>query len=370
MTSPNDAVSLKGKPKFLSTESYGLILIGFAAMFYSVMGAFVKLAHQSGLPSTEIVFIRALVQGCVVVAASLFFHETPRTETGETRPIFQVPLGHDEIRPIVVARGAVGGCGFVLYFYTLSALPLGDAVALLSLSPVVTVWASAALLGEPVRLLHILAAMMTVAGSFLIARPDFIFGQSDHSLHSSSYDPLGYITAMMGTCTGACVFLLMRKAGRVGAHTLQLLFSWVVFGLIFSFLLGAMLPLVLGTWSWKLPPSTTVWGFLLGCSCFGVTAHFLLNFAARHSNPGLASIVRSSGILWAYLLQILVFNQVPILLTWVGVFCVSMSLMLVGLQKAIDAKKEVMDKEDAKQEDEQATLTSKEHKHGYGATVP
>ena len=364
-------MALKGKPKFLSIESYGLILIAVSALLYSVMGAFVKLAAQSGLPSTELVFVRALFQGTIVVATSLFFRELPRDEHIETgqspRLIFQVALGHAAIRPIVVARGMVGGCGFVLYFFTLSALPLGDAVALLSLSPVVTVWASAVFLKEPMRPLHLLAAITTVVGSFLIARPDFIFGSQEQSKPSSSYNPIGYLTALMGTCTGAGVFLLMRKAGRVGAHTLQLLYSWVLFGLIFSSLLGVVVPSIMGEWSWGLPSSLTVWGFLLGCCCFGTTAHFLLNFAARHSNPGLASIARSSGILWAYLLQIVLFDQVPTLLTWAGVICVTLSLMMVGLQKAMDIPREVVAEEDAKPEDEQSQLIPNE-KEAYGTS--
>jgi drug/metabolite transporter (DMT)-like permease len=301
--------NLHGKPKCLSTETYGLCIIGLSALLYSVMGAFVKLATQSGLPSTEIVFIRALFQGSLVTAASLCFREAPSSEKHDnnqletTRPklIIQSPLGNASIRHVVIARGACGGCGFVLYYFTISALPLGDAVALLSLSPVVTVWASAAFAGQPIRPLHALSAVTTVLGTFLIARPDFIFGPATEQTSHPPRDSLGYVTALLGTCTGAGVFLLMRKAGKVGAHTLQLLFSWVLFGLIFSSLLGVALPAIFGqTLSWALPPSKAVWGFLLGCCCFGTVAHFLLNFAARHSNPGLASIVRSSGILWAY----------------------------------------------------------------------
>ena len=176
----------------------------------------------------------------------LFYHELPSSYDcfeGQPRRLIRAPLGNASIRSIVVARGALGGSGFVLYFYTISALPLGDAVALLSLSPIVTVWASAAFAGEAVRLLHVLAAIATVVGSFLIARPDFIFGANEQQQHLSGYNPLGYVTAGLGSCCGAGVYLLMRKAGKVGAHTLQLLFSWVIFGLLFSFALVAILPL-------------------------------------------------------------------------------------------------------------------------------
>jgi len=381
---------LRGKPKFLSTESYGLSLIGVSAALYSIMGAFVKLATQTGIPATELVFMRAVFQGSLVVVAMLWFREgvqsadsLPAVDEKEEqqlqlqqqshrkpRLLVTVPLGDSSMRSVVIARGAVGGCGFILYFYTLSVLPLGDAIALLSLSPVVTVWASAAILGEPVRPLHIVAAISTVAGSFLIARPAFIFGMDPLAEPKlASYNSFGYVTAAMGTCAGAAVFILIRKAGKSGAHTLQLLFSWVVFGLLFSFLLGVAIPL--GKGGWYFPTSKLVWSYVLGCCVVGSIAHFLLNFAARHSNPGLASIVRSSGIVWAYLLQILLFGHIPTLLTCAGVVLVSTSLILVSVQKIMDgSKKENNPKSSTLEQQAQRSslIPSAEPTKGYGTT--
>jgi hypothetical protein len=41
------------------------------------MGAFVKLVTQYGVPSTELVFIRAAFQGFPVIMAMLWFQELP-----------------------------------------------------------------------------------------------------------------------------------------------------------------------------------------------------------------------------------------------------------------------------------------------------
>ena len=225
------------------------------------------------------------------------------------------------------------------------------------------------------RPLHIVAAITTVVGSFLIARPAFLFGVDPHAEPKlATYNSFGYVTAAMGTCTGAGVFILIRKAGKSGAHTLQLLFSWVVFGLLFSFLLGVAIPLGKGSWYWYFPTSKLVWIYVLGCCSLGSVAHFLLNFAARHSNPGLASIVRSSGIMWAYLLQILLFDQVPTRLTCVGVVLVSTSLVLVSIQKMLDTSNKTEDKQSkpssAGPEEEGKCLIPpiKPTSRGYGTT--
>jgi drug/metabolite transporter (DMT)-like permease len=338
---PNEQGHLKGKPTNLSTESYGLGIIALSAFMYSAMGAFVKLVTQNGVPSTELVFIRAAFQGVLVIMAMLWFQELPESTDASSqasqpppRLLIFAPLGNSTNRHIVIARGAVGGCGFLLFFYTVSVLPLGDATALLSLSPVVTVLASAAVFGEPLRGLHIAAAISTVLGSFLIARPNFLYESQTES--TGTFQTFGYLTACLATCTQAGVFILMRKAGRIGAHTLQLLFSWVLFGLIFSILLGVILPL--GEGRWALPKCPLTWAYIAGCCCFGVVAHFCLNFAGRHTNPGLASIMRSSGIMWAFLLQIFVFGNVPTAQTSFGVALICISLLLVSAQKLFDSK--------------------------------
>ena len=359
-TTETTASPLGFKPRWLSNESYSMLIILASSCIYSIMGCFIQLAANTGIPSTELVFIRAAFQGTFVVLAMILCREegylpmstssskmkiatttTSNSENNNLQPrhgrrLILSPLGDSSMRSIVIARGAVGGFGFVLYFYTISVLPLGDAVALLSLHPIVTVFAAAALLGEPVRTVHIIASFATVTGSFLIAKPAFLFGEQKSEDHPENYDPFGYVTAAMGTCAGAGVFILIRKAGESGAHTLQLLFSWVCFGLFFSLVLGIFLPF--GQGSWDFPSSRLAWLYTFACCSFGSVGHFLLNFAARHSNPALASIVRSSGIMWAYLLQIAFFNQIPTLLTCAGVVLVSSSLIMVSVQKYFDSK--------------------------------
>ena len=378
---------LKFRPSCWSTESYGLVLIAVSAFFYSSMGAFVRLATQSGIPSTEMVFVRAAFQGSLVFVALFFFTENTKNNSHENlekstlpssstsqstssqlstiqRYLIYAPLGNARLRPLILARGAVGGCGFVLYFFTLSALPLGDAVALLSLSPVVTVMVAPFFLPSERRWhpLHVAAALLTVVGSCFIAQPAVLFGDNrnddesqqskqsgatstatdttthmDNNTHASSIhiNSWGYLTAALGCCTGAGVFILIRIAGKSGAHTLQLLSSWVLFGLIFSVVLGVMLPTTSDT-SWYIPESKEVWGYLLACCILGSAAHFLLNFAARHAHPGLVAIVKSSGIVWAYILQILLFDNIPTWTTCGGVLLVGASLALVSLQKLWD----------------------------------
>jgi drug/metabolite transporter (DMT)-like permease len=238
----------------------------------------------------------------------------------------------------VLIRGCVGGLGFVLYFYTISVLPLGDAVTLLSMCPIITIFFARIFLGEIARTTHLLAAVASVTGAILIARPRFLFGgHADDGPDPSGGVPwLGYVTAALGSCTGSAVFILIRKAGTMGAHTLQLLFSWVCFGTIFSLAFGILQSRNHG--GWRLPPSRTSWMYVLCLCCLGSSAHFLTNYAGRLAPAGLASITRSSGLMWAYMFEVLIFGEVPKALTIVGVVLIATSLVAITLQKVRDER--------------------------------
>jgi drug/metabolite transporter (DMT)-like permease len=329
-SSTKESTDLLGKPECLSTESYSLLILLFSSLLYSAMACFVKLAASTGLPSSELVFLRAIFQGFLVLLA-MFLYRDPN----EGYLLIQRPFGNENVRSIVIARGIVGGLAFLCYFYSMTALPLGDATALLSLNPVITVLAAAVFLNEQIRISHIFAAGASLTGSILIAKPSFLFGQGDGTSSSDvSYPTMGYLTAILGTCLGAAVFILIRRAGKGGVHTLQLLFSWCVFGILYSFVLGVIGPLVLGVEShFVVPPTWESWIYVLGVCIFGSLGHLLMNFAARHAPAGLASIIRSSGIMWSYVLEILVFHQVPQMMTVGGVSLILGSLAVIGIEK-------------------------------------
>mmetsp|Transcript_13924 Transcript_13924/g.33367 ORF Transcript_13924/g.33367 Transcript_13924/m.33367 type:complete len:463 (-) Transcript_13924:4632-6020(-) len=369
---------------FFSSQGWYLSLLFFSAMMYSVMGCFVKLAletTQQNLSSTEIVWFRALFQFSIVLAAMCFLTpndgesdsnndgnaggacvktdynpvpivekqteediedsddgsdtETPKSHRKlsqsrlqQRRPLIcHNPFGPPNLYKIVIVRGFVGGFGFCLYYFTISALPLGDAVTILSLNPVVTVVLASIFLEEDATVSKIVAATCSVIGALLMARPSFLFGSTEEE-KLEEVNNIGYITGLLGACCGATVYILIRKAGKKGVHTLNMLFSWCVFGLTISTTI-----LLFSSATFVVPSSTTVRLYILLACCSGTTAHFLLNYAARKTPAGIASIVRSSGILWSYILEVIVFNQVPSALTVTGVVLIATSLAVVAMDK-------------------------------------
>lgn len=133
--------------------------------------------------------------------------------------------------------------------------------------------------------------------------------------------------------SSAGVVTLIRKAGNAGAHTLQLLFSWALFGILFS-----SISLIHTSWKW--PSSTLSWLYVVAMSVVGSAAHFLLNYAGRLAPASLSSIVRSSDLMFAYIWEMTIFSQTPNAYTWMGVGLISLSLLVITLQKVQEYQNE------------------------------
>mmetsp|Transcript_10601 Transcript_10601/g.24210 ORF Transcript_10601/g.24210 Transcript_10601/m.24210 type:complete len:434 (+) Transcript_10601:116-1417(+) len=348
-------------------------LLFLCAFLFSLMGMFLQYTGRFGIPSNEMVFLRAVFQGVLVVGCMVHCRidchvDTTSTNLDEealalddareekkldecdhllqkgyqatygladvetaadkrartTRIIFR-PFGSNMTQAkIVMLRGFIGGLGFCNYYYTLSTLPLGDATTLLSLYPIVTIFLAYYVLNEAIKPAQLVAAVLSVLGGVLISRPSFLFGSDD----ASARPPLlGYFTAIIGSCCAAGVIVLIRKAGRSGANTLQLLFSWVVFGISWSLLLAFLTGSKPGQ-QWRVP-SAREFPYVLGACLSGTLAHFILNYAAKLIPAGVSGLVRSSDIFWAYILEIAVLNEHPVAATWWGVALVSVALTIL-----------------------------------------
>jgi hypothetical protein len=68
-------------------------------------------------------------------------------------------------------------------------------------------------------------------------------------------------------------------------------------------------------------------------SVIGSMAHFLLNYAGQLAPASLSSVVRSSDLMFAYIWEIFIFSTIPNGWTWMGVGFISLSLIMITVQK-------------------------------------
>ena len=351
------------------------ISLFISTFLFSLMGMFLQLATRYGVPSTEIVFSRAAFQGIFIIPAMFLFRLSPSdadalpqkdveeedddeedmkdpagvyhnedaatTTTSLPPRIIQHPFGTTKIMSnVVILRGIFGGLSFMFKFHALSTLPLGDATALMAVYPGITIFLAHIFLGEVIRPLHIVAAISSILGAVLISQPRFLFGDGNDGGDDVDDDTYrgyaGYISAFLENIFCSGVIVTIRKAGKVGAHTLQLLFSWMVFALSLSmlmFFVGRSSSEIVE--SWIVPPAEALPSLLGTCMAAGV-AHFLLNYSGKFVPATMGGLIRSSGILIAYLLEVFVFGTTPETVTIWGVFFIILSLMIVLFQGKVD----------------------------------
>eukprot|EP00553_Chaetoceros_curvisetus_P013303 CAMPEP_0204637020 /NCGR_PEP_ID=MMETSP0717-20131115/35392_1 /ASSEMBLY_ACC=CAM_ASM_000666 /TAXON_ID=230516 /ORGANISM="Chaetoceros curvisetus" /LENGTH=375 /DNA_ID=CAMNT_0051656269 /DNA_START=22 /DNA_END=1149 /DNA_ORIENTATION=- len=328
----------------LSLESTALVYLAVSAFFFSIMGSFMKLASDD-VPSTQLVFYRAFFQGCIVIVGMAVIREGTESSLSsdsseDRRRMIFVPLGNRRQRCIVIGRGIAGGFGFCCYFFSIKSLPIGDAITLFSLYPIVTLFLARVFLGEMIRCLNLFAALVSLIGAILIAGPSFLFTKTHNDSPKNHH--LGYIAALVGSVAGAVVLVLTRQAGKQNVHAFQLIFSWSIFSIALSLLFGQTIGEELEE-KWHYPHSRQIWVYIIGMCIFGSAAHTLMNYAARIAPAGSGAIARSSDIMWSYMWEVIIFHQVP---GWNAVFgglMILVSLATLAVARVSDEMSQTSD---------------------------
>lgn len=343
----------------ISTEAYGLIVMLLSAIIFSTMGCFLKLTGDDGYPSTELVFCRAMYQGFFVVIYML--RVSSDYEGEEPKLLIKMPIGRSmrEI-PTVLFRGFMGGLNFVTKFYAMLALPLGDAITLFSIHPIITVFLARIFLGEEIRYSNIFAAFCTVTGAVMMAGPTFL--DNDDGVENK----LGYFSAIFSSFCGASCLVLIRKAGKLGVYTSQLIFSFAFIGGFLCLILGMTIGIPIEGY-WILPPSKKSFWLVLAMCAIGAFGQLTLNHGGRIAPAGLGAICRSTDIVWGYVFESIVFGQVPTFTTCIGVTLIVISIIIVALEKVKEEISLMSMKKDSTIEMEYRDMGELAHEKGVQA---
>ncbi len=217
---------------------HGVLYMLAAALGFSVMSLLVKLASAS-FPTMEIVFVRSAFMAGLTFAA--------------LRVDGVSPLGVD--RRTLFLRGAVGATALSLFYFGIGRLPLGDAVTVQYTAPVWTALTAALLLGERLRPLVLVGALLSMAGVAFVARPSVLFGAG------AALDGWGVAAVATAAVLSGLAYTFVRKL-RATDRPMTIIFylSWI--GVVGS------LPFALsGAWEW---PVGWEWLLLLG---IGLSTH-------------------------------------------------------------------------------------------------
>jgi len=215
-----------------------------------------------------------------------------------------------------VLRGALIATTTVLVFAAVKFMPIADAIAIFFVEPLVVTVFSAIFLGERIGWRRIAAVIVGFAGALIVIRPSYeLFG-------------LTAVLPLAAAFTFAIYIVLTRRLVR-DQDPVAMQFSAGLSGLVLMsvcLILGHAFHIPVFDPAW---PTFAEW-MLLGLS--GVVAtvgHHLIVVACRHLEASALAPFQYLEIVGATVLGLLLFDDFPDALTWVGIVVIVCSGLYV-----------------------------------------
>lgn len=215
-------------------------------------------------------------------------------------------------RPALVAARSLSLVLVTLMMgYALSRLPLAEATSIVFLAPMLLALLAGPVLGERLSPSRWLAVIGGFLGVLLIVRP------------GGALDALGVMFALLAALCNSVYQLLSRLL--IGERTVSLLYQSAVAG---TLVFGVVAPFVLA--GPAVTPGTALLMFSLGVS--GGLGHLFFTLAFREAPTSLLAPLSYLQLLWAALIGLLVFGQVPDAVSLLGMLVIAVSGVSVVLR--------------------------------------
>ena len=268
-----------------------------ASFAFGLMNICVKMV--SGMPVAETVFFRALVQivlGYVTI-----------------RQLGVSPLGKNKM--LLLQRGLFGSLGLICYFYTLQQMPLGNAIIIHYLAPVLTTILAIWMAGERVIRLQWLFFAVTFAGVMLVNGAGF------------EVPVLPMLAGLGGAVFSALAYNTIKKlTGVEDPNVVVLYFPLVSVPIALAYFLFKP-----QDWVW---PDGMQWMWLLGTGISTQIGQFFMTRAYQEDLASRVSAVSYAGILWGAGAGLLIFDESYAILQYVG-----MGMVIAGVVLNINAQR-------------------------------
>ncbi len=283
----------------------GVIFMFFSVLLSAMTGAAAKMLTED-MSALEIVFFRNLF-GIVFILITLS-HTPSKSKGGK-------PL-------LLLQRGIFGFIALFLFFYTITTIPLGEAVTLNKTSPLFVAILAFFLLGEKLSIKGVVALFLGFLGVVLITKP---FGVSIG---------LAHFLGLLGGFFAAAAYTTIKKIkDTYDSRSIVMSFMSVGVGvpiilfIIAPFYLPQSLEFIISPFT--MPTSYKVWGLLLVIGVTATISQWLLTLAFSGSNVGIIGIVSYASIPFAIFFGVLLGDNIPDVLTFVGIALIVLSGLMV-----------------------------------------
>jgi drug/metabolite transporter (DMT)-like permease len=264
----------------MTNRNKGILLLLVSSFGFAMMAAFVKLSGD--LPTVQKTLFRNLISAIISFGFVMYYKERL--------------FGKKENQKILLLRSALGTLGILFFFYAIDELVLSDADMLNKLSPFLTIIFSAIFLKEKARSFQIMAIIIAFLGTLLIIKPQF------------SVDVIPYLAGILSAVFAAGAYTVLRVLGQKEK------FYTVVFYFSF-FSTVVLLPFVIMFYE---PMETEQLIYLILAGIFATLGQFGITIAYKYAPAKEISIFFYSTVVYSALISIVLFGQIPDLLSIAG----------------------------------------------------
>ncbi len=281
-----------------------------SALISALNGALAKIL-SADLSALEIVFFRNMIGVFLILYA--LRHTPPKLNGGKLH--------------LLITRGVFGFLAMILFFYTITTIPLGEAITLNKTSPFFVTILAFYLLGEKLNPLALIALMIGFLGVVLIVKP---FGMS------LSYE---HILGVLGGFFAAAAYTTIKKIKDIYDSRIIVL-SFVGVGTVLPLLLFLSAPLLDAPESlvflfpeFIVPSSMKVWFYIAFMAIISTLSQWLLTKAYSAKNLSVVGVISYTNIPFAIGFGFLLGDSFPDSLTFFGIALIILGGILVSRKK-------------------------------------
>jgi len=281
-----------------------------SALISALNGALAKILSDD-LSALEIVFFRNLIGVALILYALKI---KPPTLSG--RKIH-----------LLFMRGIFGFTAMILFFYTITVIPLGEAITLNKTSPLFVSILAFYLLGENLSKRAILALLIGLGGIILITKPFDM---------SMSYE---HVLGIFGGLFAALAYATIKKIKNIYDSRIIVL-SFVGIGTLFPAILFLMSPYVDVPSSLSFlfpkfvyPSGIRVWIFIGIMAVISTLSQWLLTKAYSASRASIIGVISYTNIPFAIGFGFLLGDKFPDFWTYCGIGLIILGGLLVSKVK-------------------------------------
>lgn len=214
------------------------------------------------------------------------------------------------------ARGALIACATLSFFSGLAWLPMADAIAIFFIEPLLVTLLSALFFAEAIHWRRISAIGLGFAGALIIIRPSFA------EVGFAVFYPVG-----AAFCFAFYIVLtrkLVRNEDPIRLQFFAGIFGCLVMSLALAYGSASGIEILSSNW-----PDRPQWLLLAALGLIATICHLLVTYAYRLASIGILAPFQYVEIIGATVLGLLLFDDFPDAVTWLGIAIIVASGMYV-----------------------------------------